>query len=59
MHEQDITVINRDDLKEGDLFVHTFTSKGITVYSLDSAYYRKAYYRAGRVKKVAMWAFKE
>jgi len=80
MLEQDVTVIDRDALREGDLvffriggshvshvgiflkddqFVHASTSKGVTVDSLDSPYYQKTFYRAGRVKKVAMWAFKE
>jgi hypothetical protein len=79
MYEEDVNVIDRDELKEGDLvffriggsgishvgiflkddlFVHTSNSKGVTVDSMNSPYYRKAYYRAGRVKKVPMWAFK-
>jgi cell wall-associated NlpC family hydrolase len=41
-----------------NLFVHTSTSQGVIVSSLREPYYRKAYYRAGRVKNLVMWAFK-
>jgi len=79
MLEQDVRVIDRDALREGDLvffriggshvshvgiflkdnlFAHASTSKGVTVDSMNSPYYQKAFYRAGRVTKVAMWAFK-
>lgn len=44
-------------LKDGH-FVHASTSQGVMVSSLQEPYYRKAYYRAGRVKNLVMWAFK-
>jgi murein DD-endopeptidase / murein LD-carboxypeptidase len=43
---------------KGDRFVHASTSQGVIVSSLQEPYYRKAYYRTGRVKNLVMWAFK-